>query len=291
MVFDFWMTPSAEVADYVLPVSSWLERPICSTFEDIADICYCGDRAIQPLGERRDDYIIWRELGIRLGQEEYWPWKTMEEVIAHQLEPLGISYEQFTEAGYLRSDVRKFKRYEEEGGFPTPTGKLEVAPTILEKLGYDPLPYYEEPPESPISTPELLEEYPLILITGGRFMPMHHSEHRQWGIGTREKYPNPLMDIHTETAEKLGIADGDWVWIETKRGRIKQRARVSDGILPNVVNVQHGWWFPEQSGSEPCLHGLFDSNANVLTMDHPDICDPLTGGWCNRALLCRVYKV
>ena len=160
----------------------------------------------------------------------------------------------------------------------------------MEKLGYDPLPYYEEPPESPVRTPELLDEYPLILISGSKFMPMFHSEHRQFGIGHREKHPYPLAYIHPETANPLGIKDGDWMYIETKRGRIKQMARVTDTILPNVIDCEHGWWFPERKAELPELFGAFESNANILTLDDPDFCDPMTGGWCNRGLLCKVYK-
>jgi anaerobic selenocysteine-containing dehydrogenase len=120
---------------------------------------------------------------------------------------------------------------------------------VFEKLGYDPLPYYEEPPESPVSTPEVAKEYPLILNTGGRFMPMFHSEHRQLGIGMRERHPDPLTDIHPETAKDLGISEGDWVYIETRRGRIKQKAHLNPGILPDVVNVEASWWFPEMDGA------------------------------------------
>lgn len=216
--------------------------------------------------------------------------ETQEEAIEYQIKQLGITYEQFINAGCIRGDVREFKKYE-RNGFPTATGKVELYCTVLEKLGYDPLPFYEEPPEGPVSTPELNERYPLILNTGGKFMPMFHSEHRQLGIGTRERHPEPLMDIHPETAQKLGISESDWVWIETRRGRIKQKARLNDGILPNVVNAEASWWFPEMPGGEPSLHGLWESNANVLTLDEPDCRDPLTGGWCNRALLCRVYRV
>jgi anaerobic selenocysteine-containing dehydrogenase len=289
VVCDFWLTPTAELADYVLPVSSWMERPLCSTFEDLNDVVFGGGRAIRPLGERKDDYTIWRELGIRLGQEDDWPWETFEEAIEYQLEPLGITYEEFVKAGFVRG-ARKYKKYEEKG-FPTASGKVELYSTVFEKLGYDPLPFYEEPPESPVSTPEVAREYPLILNTGGRFMPMFHSEHRQWGIGMRERHPDPLTDIHPDTARKLGISEGDWIFIETRRGRIKQKAHVNPGILSNVVNCEASWWFPEMPGAEPSLHGLWESNANVLTLDDPDCCDPLTGGWCNRALLCRVYKV
>ena len=153
------------------------------------------------------------------------------------------------------------------------------------------MPFYEEPPESHVRTPEIAEEYPLVLITGGRVKSLFHSENRQIGTGLREQHPEPFMDIHPETAEKLDIGDGDWAYIETRRGVIKQRARLTTGIDPRVVNVEALWWFPEQPAPEPWLHGVWQSNANVLTMDEPEVCDPVTGGWPLRALLCKVYKV
>jgi anaerobic selenocysteine-containing dehydrogenase len=79
--------------------------------------------------------------------------------------------------------------------------------------------------------------------------------------------------------------------VETRRGVIRQKAHVTDEIHPRVVNVQRHWWFPEQPAAEPSLHGLWQSNCNVLTMgDDPDTYDPVTGGWPLRALLCKVYK-
>jgi thiosulfate reductase/polysulfide reductase chain A len=290
MVQEYWMTPTAQLADYVLPAASWLERPMCSTQEDFTDVVWGGERAIPPLGERKDDYTFFRDLALATGQDRSdWPWETLEDVIAYRLKPLGITYEEFVQTGYILG-TRKYKKYEEQG-FATASGKLELASTVLEKLGGDPLPYYEEPPESPVSTPDIAKDYPLILNTGGRFMPMFQSEHRQFGIGMREKHPDPLVTIHPETAKKFGIKDGEWVWIETRRGRIKQKASLDPGILPDVVNCEASWWFPEQSGEAPCLFGVFQSNANVLTPDSEEFCDPLTGGWASRALLCRVYKV
>jgi anaerobic selenocysteine-containing dehydrogenase len=103
-------------------------------------------------------------------------------------------------------------------------------------------------------------------------------------------HPDPLATIRPETAGKLGIKEGDWVFIETLRGRIKQRAKITDRILPNVVNAEASWWFPEKPGELPSLFGAFESNVNMLTIDDPDALDPLTGGWCNWALLCKVYK-
>jgi anaerobic selenocysteine-containing dehydrogenase len=107
----------------------------------------------------------------------------------------------------------------------------------------------------------------------------------------RERHPDPLVTIHPETAGNLSIQDGDWVFIETARGRIKQKAKLSERILPNVVIAEASWWFPEKAGELPSLFGAFESNANVLTIDDSDALDPLTGGWCNRAMLCKVYKM
>jgi anaerobic selenocysteine-containing dehydrogenase len=153
-------------------------------------------------------------------------------------------------------------------------------------MGYDPLPHYIEPNESPYSTPELAKEYPLILTTGGRSPYYFHSQYRQipW---LRQLQPYPITQIHPETAKKLGIASGDWVWIETPRGRIKQVAELFGGIALGVVRVQAQWWYPEMPAPD---HGFMISNANVLTSSDPPF-DPAIGSTSMRALLCKVYKV
>lgn len=285
---DFWLTPTAELADYVLPAASWLERPLCFTSVDSSNFVFGGERAIPPLGERRTDYQFWRELGIRLGQKEFWPWETDEELIKYRLKPLNITFQEFVEKCCILSP-KEYKKYEKTG-FATPSGKVELYSTIFEKLGYDPLPFYEEPPESPARTPKIAEGYPLILNTGGKSLSMFHSEHRQREVGLRERCPEPIIEIHPETAHSLGIEDGDKVCIETRRGIIKQKAKLTSKILPKVVNAQSHWWFPEMPGEDPSLHGVWEANANILVIDEPDCCDPLVGGWSNRGLLCRVYK-
>ena len=296
VVLEHFMTPTALLADYVLPAASKFEQPLCSTYEDFAPIFMCGERAIQPMGERRTNYEFFRGLAQRLGFGEYFPWETDEELAAYRLGPLGISFkEASTEMYVIRSEPWTYETINPETGkptgFATPSGKIELYSNVLKELGYDPLPFYEEPPESPIRTPDIAKDYPLILTTGGRFRPQFHSENRQFGMGMREQHPDPLMDINVDTARGIGISEGDWVNIETRRGVIKQRARLTAGIHPRVVNAESHWWFPEQAAEEPSLHGLWQSNVNVLTTDDLDACDPLSGGWPTRALLCKVYKV
>ncbi len=293
VVHDFWMTPSAELADYVTPAASFLERPCIFDGDGTAKSVFACEAALPAQVEgkydHRTDYDFFRELGIRLGQAEYWPWKTMEELCDYRLAPLGYTLKQFMiEKKGVDIPRTEYKRYEQTG-FATPTGKVELYSTVLERLGYDPLPKYEEPPESPTSTPELAREYPLILITGSRFNPMYHSEHRQIER-LRKQHPEPLFQIHPDTASELGIGQGDWVWIETPRGRVRQKTQVWDGIDPRVVHAEHGWWFPELPGEEPWLHGVWESNINVVTNDDPEVCNQINGGWPLRAMLCKVYK-
>jgi len=297
VVLEHTMTPTTMLADYVLPAASKLEKPALSTVEDFSPAFVAGERAIEPLGERKSDYYFFRELAMRLGFGEYFPWKTDEEYNDYRLEPLGITFEEAARERYVVASDEPWT-YEKISpitgkptGFATPSGKFELYSNIMKELGYDPLPFYEEPPESPVRTPEVAEEYPLILITGGRFQPQFQAENRHLGMGMREQHPWPLMDIHPDNARELGIEDGDWVYIETLRGVVKMKAKLTDGILPGVVNCQHNWWFPEQPGQEPWLYGMWESNVNVLTMDDPDTCDQLCGSWPARALLCKVYKV
>ena len=128
-----------------------------------------------------------------------------------------------------------------------------------------------------------------MLITGGRFRPLFHSEFRQIK-SLRRLHPDPIVQVNPKTAESLGIGEGDWIWIESPRGKIKMKCQLYPGIDPQVVHCQHGWWFPELPGEEPSLHGVWESNVNVLTDDDPDHCNPISGGWPLKTAMCRIYK-
>ncbi|NIS72473.1 MAG: molybdopterin-dependent oxidoreductase, partial [Proteobacteria bacterium] len=303
VVAEQWMTPTAMLADYVFPVTNWLEHPqMCTqTFQGHGNVASMGERVVGPLYERRTDYDFYQGLGLRLGQKDYWR-LTLEEEWNWCLEPLlgelGMqSAEEFAEKQRWWIPPPVEKRYEtidpETGktrGFATPTGKVELYSTILEQLGYDPLPHYEEPSETPVSQPELAKRFPFILITGARFRPLHHSEHRQIR-SLRRLYPHPTAEINPETARRLGIGEGDWMVIETDRGKIKQRAKLTSRIPPRMIEAQHGWWFPEEIAEDPSLYRVFESNVNVLTPDDDGYCDPPTGAVTFGPLLCRVYPL
>ena len=183
---------------------------------------------------------------------------------------------------------REYRRYEKYG-FGTPSGKVELRSSIFEELNLSPLPVYREPVLSPLGSPHLAQAYPFILITGSRFKPMYHSEQRQIEKA-RKKYPDPLVSIHPSTAENLGLAPGDWAVISTPMGKIRQRVRLSDAIREDMVDLQHGWCFPESDPKLPDLFRVFESNANILCPDDPEFCSPEIGSWPYSALLCNIEK-
>ena len=293
VVVDYFMTPSAQLADYVLPSSLWLERSFLWNYHNTTPVIRAGEAALPAslpgMYDRRNDFDFWRGLGIRLGQEEYWPWETVEDYYDWRLEPLGMTFKDLVKKGKIVTRKPEYKKYEKTG-FGTPTGKIELYSTVMEKLGYDPLPYYKEPPESPTRTPELAGDYPLILITGGRFHPFFHSEHRQVE-SLRKLYPWAKMQIHPDTAKELGLKEGDWVWIETQHGRVMQKVMMDKDLDPRVVHGQHGWWYPEMPGEEPWLHGVWVSNINVCISSTEETCDEALGSWPLRTFQCKVYKV
>ena len=282
---DHFMTPGGMLADYVLPATDWLERPWISFGQYLA-----SEQPVQPKYERRHDYDFWRELGIRLGQEEYWP-ETLEAMYDKFLEPTGLCFREFAhrtrwEKGETVRPARKFKKYEKTG-FATASGKVELAPSVLTKLGYESLPQYQEPPRSPMATPEIAKQYPLILITGGRNRVYYHSTLRE-EEKLRQLHPDPIVQIHPELASQLGITNDDWVYIETPEGKIQQRVQITSGLDPRVVHAEHGWWFPEKPGEDPHLFGVWESSCGVILPDEPEFCD-YQGGPPMRALLCKVY--
>jgi len=285
VVADFFMTPTAELADYVLPVAAWLERDECC--DGMYQNCIAArQKVVEPVGECWDDMKIVVELVKRIpwANRRYLPWNTVEEFNDFRVRGLGMTFQEFKTKGYV-TVLPQYRKYEDHG-FDTPTKKVELYSTVLEKLGYDPLPRYIEPPESPISTPELLADYPLILISGGRYVGYFHSEGRQIPM-LRKLAPDPEIEIHPATAERLAIKSGDWVWIETPRAKgekVKLKAKVTTNIDPRVVHAAHAWWFPEKLPPE---HGCFDSNINVVLSDNPPR-DPICGSIPTRGTLCRI---
>jgi len=277
---DFFLTPTAELADIFLPAGTWLEQNHVAENWKFHGYVLARQKVVE-IGECWQDHKIFLELGKRMGQE-WWP--TVEDALDWLLEPTGFTWEQFKEKGYLKGNMEYYKY--RKNGFSTPTRKVELYSTTLEGWGRDPLPKYVEIPESPVSRPDLADKYPYILNAGLRTPTFFHSANRQvpW---LREIRPDPIVEIHPETAKKHGIHEMDWVWIESPRGRVKEKAKLNDGIDPRVVVAEHGWWYPEIKDEG---HGWDISNINILTDDSYESMDPVMGATNLRVLLCSISR-
>lgn len=283
VVSDFFLTPTAQYADLFLPAATWLEYDEAHTSGGHTYSMIARRKAVQ-VGDTRSDQEVIIDLAHRLGLHEAFPWKDLRELNEWTMKGAGRSFDEFLEQGIFIPEQQYRKYKTNPGFFATPSGRFEIFSETLDVMGIEPLPIYREPPLTPVSRPDLLKEYPLILTTGAKMKDFFHSEGRQIP-SLRKKNPDPLVEIHPETAAVLEIGEGDWVWIETLHGRVKMRAKLFDGIARDVVNAQHGWWFPEE---EPPEYGWKKSSVNLLFGD--TAYDPDTGSESLRSSLCRIYK-
>ncbi len=279
-VSEIFMTPTAQLADVVLPAATNFE------FDDIGHyglphgFILARPKIVEPIGECWPDSKILNELGKRLGCGHSF-WDDWRECLDEILKPAGLTYDDFKSIGILKGKW-EYRGYEKKG-FGTRSGKVELYSQQLKEWGYDPLPSYSEGADSYDAQPS--EAYPLIL-TSAKDPFYFHSAYRNLS-SLRKLSPDPVVLVHPTTAAPFGIEEGDWVVIETKQGTIRQRAKLSSELLPGVIIASFGWWFPERKDLE--LSGWKESNLNILTSNDPPY-EPAIGSTPLRAVPCRIYK-
>ncbi|MCD8207040.1 MAG: molybdopterin-dependent oxidoreductase [Bacteroidales bacterium] len=146
-------------------------------------------------------------------------------------------------------------------------------------------PRWIEPPHGPVADPDLYtDENSFTLTTGRRQGTYFHSEHRQlpW---CRELWPVPRLEMNPVDAERLGLEQGDWVWIETDQHKIREVIDLYYGIEPGVCNAEHQWWYPELDQPD---HGFKLSGVNCLIDRHAQ--DRICGSSNLRVYGVHVYK-
>ena len=310
-VADIVMSETARLADVVLPACTFLEETYYATYEAGAYMkpTYPGllqlrPAVVPPLGESRPEWQITCDLARKLGYGEYFPWQDIGQAIDYELKPIGITVRDLQAhpegiqipgpsflymmlgnkgvpgkllIGLLNRTV--FRKYPnmyykyKMMKFMTPSKKVEIYSKRLEDMGYDALPVYREPSESPLGNPELAKDFPIVLTTGAKVLYYVHSQMRDIP-SLSKRMPHNVLEIHPETAKKYGVGNGDMVQIDTLRASITCEARVTEKIMPQVAQLYHGFG---------------DANANSLT--DTGLLDPITGSAPMRSALCRIKKV
>ena len=270
---DVWLTPTIQATcEIFLPLSSTVEHDtVVYTHYGASPIMAGAVNKSITVGDCKGDCEIFYELGLRCMPINFEKYKDYYDFLADYRLAYKRTFEELREeVVHQKTEMCGYYKYESgrlrpDGmpGFNTPTGRVELYSTMFRQFGEDPLPYYEEPQFSPVSTPEKMEEYPFVLTTGARTYCYFHSEGKQIPY-LREMNPDPLIEINPEDALKYGIADGQWVEVASPFGKCVLKAKVSQIVKPGVVHAQHGFWFPEKNPEEPSLYEVWRSNINEL---------------------------
>ena len=285
---DRFFTADAAYADIVLPAATYYEIESYMVYGPVFRI---RERVIPPVGEARHGLFILAELAERLGYGHLYP-QTEEELLRYALKGSGFTPGAVRAAGGIVQTpgvMMQYKKWEKgllradgKPGFETPTGKFEIASTILAEHGYDSLPVYTEPKEGPLAQPELAKRFPLVFNSGSRVATDFRSQFHNIP-GLAKERPEPSVMMSTVDANARSISDGDVVAVMTSRGRVRYRAQVTDNIMPGVVDADMG------GGGPLGPKHWQESNVNRLT-DLGNY-DPISGFPVYKALLCDVAKI
>jgi len=297
VVVDLFHNPTTmALADIVLPAATFPEKDsIRAWWAPLAVI----KKRVQ-VGECKSDWEINFELAKRFNPDGMKQWHTLEDLFNDRLKTSGMTVKQLADEGgwkmppegpskpYRRHE-RGLLRPDKKLGFNTPTGKVEVYSETYKSWQLDPLPFYTEPPQSEVSTPELFKKYPLVMITGARSQLYFHAEHRMipW---LREKMPDPTVEIHPDTAKIYGIYEGEWIYLENDMGKVKRKATLTRKVKPHHVHTMHGWWMPELEGKAPSLFGVWDYQINKI-IPGPQCSKSGFGGGQYKTTLCTLTKI
>lgn len=277
-VIDPMMTQTARFADIVLPASLSFEQTMISNHALSNNHIRLQKKIIEPWGESLPDWKIIFRMAQKLGFEKEFPWETVEEAIDDQLQPSGITVKDLMEQseGILLEETR-YQKYLQEG-FKTPSRKVEIESSLLEKNGYSAIPnFWENIQYQQPSFQKEKNKYPFVGLSGRRPNYFVHSQFRHIN-SLKKKEKAPAVDIHPSDAKKQNINQDDWIMISTPNGSIKMRVRINPIIAPGTIRIAWGWGeWQEQY------------NLNLLTDD--SVKDPITSATSNRVFQCQIKKL
>jgi formate dehydrogenase (coenzyme F420) alpha subunit len=275
VVRELFMTETAELADYILPAASYLERSELH-YHGMHQVATLTNR-IQTIEAVQDEYMFLHDLAHRLGAGEYFPWENEDRLNEWLVEPSGVTIETLKAhpEGYQYKPLQ-YKKWEAkeargEKPFNTRTGKVELFSQYLEDMGYDGLPVYHSPDF--IANPD--SEYPYTMITGARKMIYYHSRNKNFKRFLTA-VPRAELELHPHDAKNLGITDGDLVRVTSQIGSVEVHAVIKHEreIMPGIIQFTHGW-----------------KEANVNLITHDDKFDPIDGFPLMKAVKVKIEKI
>lgn len=261
VVHDLFLSETAQLADYILPAASYLERSELHVHGGYQTITLTN-RMIGPDPGITDEYTMFRELAVRLGAGEYFPWKDEDQLNEWLISDSGVSMDvlRSNSSGYQYAqkvyEKHKIRKENQEKPFNTRTGKFEFTSEILKEYGYQELAEYI-PPKSNTTDPAR----PFTLVTGARKVMYYHGRNHNIPA-LASALTEAEMEINEKDAARLHLQDGDMVKVASSIGHMTVRARIMEGdeIGEGVVQITHGW-----------------KKHNVNNITHDDTFDPISG--------------
>ena len=238
VVHDQFLTDTARYADVVLPATTQIES--------LDIVPAWGHRwlgwnepAIAPIGEAVSNTELHRRLARAMGFDEPALY-TDDESLVREVMPT-VDVDELRRTGWVEAPYPADGRPYADGGFPTPSGKVELRSDTLAALGHPALPTYEPAHESAGGDPDLAARFPYVLLT-----PKQHQRFLNSSYSHLPKHGplegGPHVDIDPTDAAQLGVVDGQCVLVWNDRSEVEVPVRISDRVRPGVVAIPWGWW-------------------------------------------------
>jgi anaerobic selenocysteine-containing dehydrogenase len=291
---DMFSNPSAQFADLLLPAASCWERealmPSFDIAEDTVNWLQLRPAVVPPLHQSKPDTEIIFSLAAKLGLGEQFFNGDITAALDHQLAPLGLRAQELrrTPGGVRVNSATRYQKYAElevatggSRGFDTPSGKIEIFSTIFANAGYAPLPDFSSARDGD-------ERFPLVLTF---FRDIHFCDEQHRNIPRlRRAVREPFLELHPGAAKAKGVADGEWVWLETAGGKVKLKAKFNDALHPQVVATVYGWWQPCEELQLAGYHPFDSDGANTNLLIHNSDNDPISASVAHRGQPCRISR-
>ena len=285
VVMDTAWNSSCDYADIVLPATTQYESADQFATKNSPAGTFIGINQVisEPPGETRSDWQYYLDLAVKMGYgADFWD-GDIDKMLNEQLDGSGVTLEELREKGYVfkeRTDGAKPTEPEYQNYAKMfenlPGGKMQCAndwigdkPNATDTGTISRLPEYKGAPESLDGTPDVAAEYPLVISDVHAYRLCNHSYYHDVPY-LRELQPEPWVKINPATGAKYGIADGDWMKIESPHGSIKMVARYFEPIAPDVLMTKRGWWEPCDELGLPG-YGSLDGGSEVNVLYDDDI--------------------
>ena len=249
VVLEHFQTDTADHADYILPATTQLEHWDIHLSYGHTDVLL-NRAAIAPIGQAKTNTQIFRELAAHMGFDE--PCFTDDdETLCRAAYGQQIDFDELLANGFatLKLPDAPFA----DGNFPTPSGKCEFFSARLQSQGLDGLPDHVPNYELPGTS----TEFPLAMISPPARNFLNSTFVNVKSLRAIEG--EPVLEMHTDDADKRGITSGAIVTVFNQRGSYRVKAEVSSRARPGVVNGMGIWWRKM---------GLDGTNVNQLTSQH-----------------------